>query len=463
MAHLGRLTIYAGAGLSAADPTSLPGAAALASRIWRHLSSVFPLDGVSEWDLLAVADAVAEQPSGTALLRRTVLEVADMTGAPFNYAHEVISLLLCEGAVTVLETNYDNCIERAAQPEIPAVVRTPDELLHGAAKALLKAHGCATLPNTMRLTTAELAGIDLWANAVVQAQMSQDHVVFVGIGSVADYVRESLTAVVSVVGSEHLVLVDPGLADWDENDQLDWRLLLGDIAPAQRVATSADEFCDALLRAYVMEVCRRLTTLVESLADLHPQKLGVGRLLDAFFAEDAVSVLRWLRAVSWRPRAGQGVTSTTVTMQGLFAISGLLGATWTTGALGRDLVRLEPTDASAFAQAVTVLPLLAGEVVSGTDLVREAERRIAIARRSGVVLDDSEILVLCDGHVGTLGSAELTVGPDSDLDVVLTAAQPYVDGLAYDLVAEARADHLIDGSRPGRIVYIRASHLGVDS
>jgi hypothetical protein len=121
--------VYAGAGVSAAAPTSLPGATTLARLIADALRDQIPLDGVDSDDLLAVAEAVAAQPLGTDLLRQTILAVADLRSATVNYAHEVLGLLLCEGAATVFETNYDDCIERGAHPERPIVVRTATELL----------------------------------------------------------------------------------------------------------------------------------------------------------------------------------------------------------------------------------------------------------------------------------------------------------------------------------------------
>ncbi|WP_310964896.1 SIR2 family protein [Nocardioides terrisoli] len=159
----------------------------MAELIAARLEGIVDFDGVKRYDLLAVADTVAAQPFGAKLLCETALEVADFVNAPYNYAHEVAAMLLCEGAATILETNYDDCIERAAQPERPPVARNADELLNGPSGPLLKAHGCATLRTTMLLTTAQLASVDLWASATVTARLAQDTVVFVGIGSVADY------------------------------------------------------------------------------------------------------------------------------------------------------------------------------------------------------------------------------------------------------------------------------------
>lgn len=460
LAHTKQLTIYAGAGISAADPTLLPGAAVLANRIWNKLSPLMDLGVVDEWDLLAVADAVVAHPNGAQLLRQTVLEVADMKSAPFNYAHEVIALLLCEGVATVLEMNYDNCIERAAQPEIPSVVRTSAELLHGPRGSLLKVHGCATLPPTMLVTTEDLVGVGFWADAAVRAHLSQDHFVFIGIGSVADYVRASLKKVTENVGSGHLYLVDPALANWDDDEDLDWRTLLGDLPSDQRVAAAADEFCDALLRAYLLVLCHQLRGTVIALPEEHPQKAGVGRLLNALCSLNAVAAMRWLRGVSWRYVPGQSVASAAVTLEGLVALSGLLGSNWTATNLRTGLIDLTPLESSSRDTDVSVLPLLAGEGVSGSLAVHEAERRVTMARLSGEIPTNAEVLVVAGGHLGGLGSTELEPSRDADLDVLLEEARPYFDRLAHDLVSESEPNHLIDGPRPGRIVFVRAAVIG---
>ncbi len=69
----GKLTIYAGAGLSAAEPTSLPGAAGLANLLVERLSYTLAFQFIDRWDLVAVADHIASTPQGPQLLRRSIL------------------------------------------------------------------------------------------------------------------------------------------------------------------------------------------------------------------------------------------------------------------------------------------------------------------------------------------------------------------------------------------------------
>ena len=54
---------------------------------------------------------------GIDALRNTVVQVAEFTSADSNYGHRVLALLLLEGAIDVLTTNWDTCIERGGLPD----------------------------------------------------------------------------------------------------------------------------------------------------------------------------------------------------------------------------------------------------------------------------------------------------------------------------------------------------------
>jgi hypothetical protein len=200
--------------------------------------------------------------------------VADLLGARINYGHEALGLLLCEGVATILETNYDDCIERGAQPDRPPVVMTAAELLDSTGQALLKVHGCATQPRTMRVTQADLDNAPRWAQTRVAAQLGTDRVVFIGIGSPADYVRESITGILEDVGVDHLLLVDPLLSAWDDDPPSEWRDLLPGLDAEHRDTRTAEEFCDALLRAYLHHPRRAARQRVGAMDAGHPQRSG---------------------------------------------------------------------------------------------------------------------------------------------------------------------------------------------
>ncbi len=173
-----------------------------------------------------------------------------------------MALLLCEGVATVFETNYDMCVELSAQPERPRVVIRDSDLQEGSTTAMLKRHGCAATPSTMLITSYDLKHTPLWARASVSARLTQDLVLFFGIGSVADYVQSSIKAVLAAVGSGNLLLVDPALASWDSNPNLDWRKLLGSLPVAQRETRGASEFLDAVLRAYAQDGLQQVRDMI---------------------------------------------------------------------------------------------------------------------------------------------------------------------------------------------------------
>ena len=124
----GKVVVYLGAGVSLAQPTGLPTGPALATAIHARLKVAFHvLDAVNPTDLVAVADAVASLPGGEEALRQTAAQSADFKTAKPAYAHRTIAHLMLEGAIDVLTTNWDNCIERGAGDEqLPTVTDERD-------------------------------------------------------------------------------------------------------------------------------------------------------------------------------------------------------------------------------------------------------------------------------------------------------------------------------------------------
>lgn len=456
-----RLTIYAGAGLSAAEPTGLPGAAGLAKRLADALGDIVDLGAVDPWDLLAVADTVAAEPRGTQVLRETILRVADLLAAPANYGHRVIALLLCEGAVTALETNYDDCIERAAQPERLPVVRTPAELLHGPGASLLKAHGCASLPPTMLITTTDLGGIAFWADATVSAKLSQDHVAFIGIGSVADYVKTSIAGVLQATGQEHITLVDPALARWDHDPELGWKQLLPDLPDDQRVVEDASAFCDSLLRAYLVPFRQRIRQLVSGFGSEHGQRIGTSAAVEALETLDAVAALRWLRDASWNLSPG-ATALTPATTSVLIAAGALLCDEWNPRAIPGGMLVASHGDGTVGNEApdVTLLNLVVQGTKSGAAAAHEARRRLVDARTQQQLDRSTDVVVVVGGHIGDLGLEEVLVDRGCSLQQVLRQTSDLLGQTPEDLVADLAEDHLIDGPRGGRVILVNAAMIG---
>ena len=484
-AHEGTLTVYAGAGLSVAPPTSLPGAAALAALVADRLQGDVPLSGVDRTDLLAVADAVADQPLGLPLLQKTICAVADLLGAHYNYAHCVLGLLLAEGAATVFETNYDDCIERASQPEVTRVVRTAAELADEKLPALLKGHGCARLRSTMLATTAQLSSPPLWAEAIVRARLMHDRVVFLGIGSVADYVRKSLADVLATIGDNNLLVADPAMEHWDDADPPAWRGVLPDLQEAQRDVRGAEPFLDAVLRAYLMEPRNTVRNLVSGLDETSGPRRGVTRLLEVFEEKDAATVLRWLRAACHRVQQGEAIARAPATIQGLLALGCLVGDSWSPEVAEEGWItavsQLAPTSQSGSPESasehreshatdspadtgetrVPILTLLVTGHEAGATATAEARYRVLRQRNRQAFEPGADVVVLCTGHMGSLDATEVMVGRGDDLADVISAADTGPFNTPEHLIAISEADHIIDASMAGRVLLVNGADLVV--
>ena len=106
-----------GAGLSAGEPTSLPGGAGVAADLGAWAAGVgIPMGGVADpQDLGEVAQAV-EDATDEPTLSKQLLDLEPWSSRPFNLAHLSIALLYSEGLLTVSFTaNWDPQVKRAAE------------------------------------------------------------------------------------------------------------------------------------------------------------------------------------------------------------------------------------------------------------------------------------------------------------------------------------------------------------
>ncbi len=375
----------------------------------------------------------------------------------------------------IIETNYDDCIERAAQPERPVVVKTPAEMLDALGAALLKAHGCATQPQTMLVTQAELDAVPRWAETRVAFQLRSSRVVFVGIGSPADYVRDSIQDLANEVGVEHLVLVDPSLADWDSANPPAWRDILPNLSAEQRDHRTAEEFLDGVLRAYLHHPRRIARNAASGMPDDHPQRRGLERLLAAIEERDAVWVLRWMRAASHRRAPGEAVATSDQLIKGLLGMGSLLADSivskvrpggWIIARADDTAEPGRPLDASghgndlrAGKQHIPVVLLMAHGPILGSVAETEARRRVIRARGEDVVPAGADVVVVVVGHMGPM-SGEVIAQRGDRLEGLLTRQrQALTDSPPGDLVSSPIPGHLIDGASSGAIVLVNGDDL----
>jgi hypothetical protein len=402
-----RLVVYVGAGLSRAEPTELPTGPEVAHLTYERLARILPtIPECDEHDLTSVADAVASLAGGLPALRETVVDVVEFTTAAPNYGHQALALLLLEGLVKVLTTNWDDCIERSGQPERVRVTITAVERAQMGGGALLKIHGCATRPDTLLITTAEVDQPEDWITHEMGARLADSHVVFVGIGDVASYVRDRLSETVAAVGdSDHVRVVSPTVAtDWDASE---WARIVPDLAVDHRIEMAANEFLDMLAAAYVRGFLSDLGTAVNEDDTL---RVALERVVQPLEELCSVKALEWFRStavprVHGEPVLGEQTMSTALLALGIMA--------------SNSLAIEEGGTAIASMQRLQIL--VAVKLTSASRIRREAANRLAaILGQNGHDSEQPEFLVACPFPL-TSSLASLPVdlmGPTAPDDVL---------------------------------------------
>lgn len=420
-AREGRLLIYAGAGVS--RPSGLPNGEELARRLHARLVALgLDLGDAKPERLLEVADAAEALVGGLSVLQHEALQVADFTGAPPSRAHVALALLLLEGAVEILTTNWDTCFERGAPaPERIASVVTDTDRREIRPHSLLKVHGCAEQAHSLLITSAQLSAPPVWSDTSIAAGLSRATVIFVGIGDVADYVKARLAEIIHQVGAdEHLAVVSPGVVDkWSSSD---WATLLPDLPDARKWPYTADEFAERLLSAWVNDGLAACMTAAS--------QAGVGRLPDAFAEllqalghQSSAALLSWMRRSVVSPAAGKSVASSANLCRALLALALEIDP----AALGRV-----PAMGPWRAGETAVDLLVAGpRTDTGLALAQEALRRAEWYRTRGLLGPAEPISYICSGHIGPLkASASLppdVMGLPDEGDVVGGGAVQLVD------------------------------------
>jgi hypothetical protein len=318
----GRVAIYAGAGISVSQPTGLPTGASLAQVIHATLRTAFPsLDGVDPADLTAVADAVASLAGGGEALRETAARSAEFRTATPSYGHRMIANLLLEGVIDVLTTNWDDCIERGGMPERIQAVTDERSLARVTPPSVLKVHGCASEPSSLLVTTDELQNPPRWAREQTHARLGSAVVVFVGIGDVAGYVKQRIAEAIDDVGNiGNIRVVSPSIVERWEDSQ--WAAVAPNVAGADRIAATSDEFMEQLGAAYIHV---SLNTHVSALAGDPRVAPHIQATVDGLLTTDALSLLEWVRRSAVAPHQGESVLNAGTMAEALTALGRLAG------------------------------------------------------------------------------------------------------------------------------------------
>ena len=254
------LAIVVGAGLSEAPPTSLPLAQKLAQTLKSSLQLTALAGRVAQAngdDLLDVADKAIVTGDDLSIIQRKITDLfPQLKTAPPNYGHKALALLMAEG-VLVLSTNWDTCIERAGHTvyvEI-AACRTHEELQGaGASVRLPKLHGCAQKDSSLFVSSRQIEKSPWWCGHQIGAALENGFVTFLGIGSLAPYIKNTVLEILRKTNGKSACVVAPTLSgDWGEilpNDE-------------SRFLMAAEQFLDDMLRAITMDSLSKVLALAD--------------------------------------------------------------------------------------------------------------------------------------------------------------------------------------------------------
>lgn len=426
-----RLVICGGAGLSRADPTELPLGPELARTVHTMLADALGPDALEDADpddLLSVADAAERVVGGADLVQTTLRQAADFTTAEPNFGHEALALLVIEGALEAVLTNWDDCVERGGGSfgRLQAIITNADEATV-IGPAVLKVHGCATRVGSLMASSSQLADPPTWVLHHLGGRLGDSTVVFVGLGDVPTYVQIRIEQLLSEIGDLHQVwVVAPNLSPT-------WQELVPDVAD-RFIEMTADEFLDQLVRAYVRlplsDLCERARGHREARTyeelDLDVVS-GVNALIATLEELEGKSALMWLRQAAYRWPGGERFLRSPQLDMVLLAL-GLLAARRGLELAGHRL---------RFQDALVEILVVRGQPAAR--VVDEAARRLERARTDGEIGMTEKVTFVVHGHEGPLpanqpfrvlpggGPSDVIDGPRAP-NMELVAAHRVVDG-----------------------------------
>lgn len=254
------LAIVVGAGLSEASPTCLPLASQLAQTLKSSLQLTALADRVAhanDDDLLDVVDKAIVSGDDLSIVQRKIIDLfPQLKTAPPNYGHKAVALLMAEG-VLVLSTNWDTCIERAGHMVYVdiATCRTHQEFQGaGASVRLPKLHGCARVDSSLFVSSRQIEQSPWWCGHQIGAALENGFVTFLGIGSLAPHIKNTVLKVLTKANGKSACVVAPTLSgDWDEalpNHE-------------SRCLMEAQQFLDDLLRAITTDSLSKVLALAD--------------------------------------------------------------------------------------------------------------------------------------------------------------------------------------------------------
>jgi hypothetical protein len=255
---------------------------------------------------------MASLPEGLTVLQTKIVDLAPFDSVAPTLGHQLLALLLADGAIRLLTTNWDDCLERGWQEEGRILAaRDASEAEELRRPHVLKIHGCCSRPPTLLVTTEQLKDPPLWTKSTFSAEIKASTVVFVGVGDVAPYVREPIDELSAFIDGARVRVVSPSIVTQWETSQ--WKDVLPDLPPGRRIGATADAFVDELARGWLNHLVREL--------DNSGQPEWITACHAAFGALTAIEALRWLRRAATDWNIGESVVRSTEAIAGLKAIA----------------------------------------------------------------------------------------------------------------------------------------------
>lgn len=440
-ARQGRLLLYLGAGISIPPPSDGPRGNEVADRLRPVVAELLGVDPaeITETTLEQLSSRVATQASDRLDdLRFRAAEAWDFVEMLSNYGHEVVALLLREGLATVVSANWDCGVENGGQELKIRIehVATPRDRLRLAPNELpiYKVHGCAKRPRTLVLTREEVDAPARWAKGEVQTALAGGTVVFVGLGTLGNYVTESVQELKDLWIDEGVTVrvVDPN------GPSEAWSQVLGDKVADVAITMGAEPFLDDLARAAVIAA---LSQLLKDARDLHVAEQkdwsqmtldGCEALRAAFADSPADAILRW-----WR----DGVTSTRNGRLFILEPPGRASALCVAQLGGGDPIDVAGADGDLTVRASCgYLEIASRPGAQRADIERRATDRIVRRRKRGVYASGVPVIAVVHGAYGTF--------PPLDAKPNIAAADPDRSDIAAsneDHIYVVRAEDATNG------------------
>lgn len=204
-----RLAIVIGAGCSVEAPTSMPLSRELSTNAHRRLILEHIVDSgecADPSDLSALATLVFNKTGSQAALVRQ-FPINDMRTARANEGYRFLVALLLEGAVShVLSLNFDLAPQNAAVDlgGTITVVDRSDEMVP-MAKTVVYLHGSVNGESEDYVLRTEAISNDWrmrWQEVVARQVLASPNVLFVGLGSAAPVLSETVSMIVDAVAGQ---------------------------------------------------------------------------------------------------------------------------------------------------------------------------------------------------------------------------------------------------------------------